>query len=286
MANVNRLSSFLSLCVLLTIAACTPNKQHTIETSMPDTLSVDTLPEDTFPLFVAEEIPEHERDSLYDEYFDDFLYTFIHDSVYQRRRVKFPLRQITASGDTLSLSSREWSMDFSFMEQEFYTVLYNSMSEIEHYKSGEADTVIVERIDLDSLRLTTFHFFKRKGRWRMYQERSVYVQSSPLTDFLVFYRQFSTDSIFQQSCIAQPLHISMMDAEDDMEMIEGTIDASQWFSFCPEVPSGVISNILYGQTYEEPHRIVMQKCGQGNGMLEIFTFEKTDGNWCLTSYEN
>ncbi len=253
---------------------------------MPDTLSVDTLPVDTFPLFVAEEIPEHERDSLYDEYFDDFLYTFVHDSLYRRKRVRFPYTQISVAGDTATLSAKEWNTDFSFMAQEFYTVMYNSLSEIDFFKSGEADTVIVERIDLDSLQLTTYHFAKRKGRWKMFQERNAYMQGSPLSDFLVFYRQFSTDSIFQLSSITQPLRISMLDGEEDMEMIEGTIDASQWFSFCPEVPAGIISNILYGQSYEVPERIVLQKCGQGNGYMEIFTFEKNDGHWRLTSYEN
>ncbi len=286
MANVRRLSSYLSLCMLLVMAACTPDKPHTVETRMPEVIAIDTVPVDTFPIFVAEEIPERERDSLYDEYFDDFLFTFSHDSLYRRRRVRFPYTQISVGGDTTTVQAKEWNTDFSFMAQDFYTVMYNSLSEMDECRSGLADTVVVERIDLDSLQLTAYHFAKRKGRWKMFQQRSVYMQGSPLSDFLVFYRQFSTDSLFQQSSIMQPLHISMPDAEDGMEMIEGTIDASQWFSFCPEVPRGTISNILYGQVFDAPQRIVLQKCGQGNGYMEIFTFEKNDGHWQLTSYEN
>lgn len=251
---------------------------------MQDTLVSEILTSDT--TFIMPEEPVREPDSLHEEFFEDFLYSFSYDSLFRRRRVSFPLVHIGAADDTTQVSARDWNEDFSFLDKDFYTVFYDSLSQIDLYKSGEQDTVVLERIDLDSLSLTTYHFARRKGAWRMYQERHMYVQRSPLSDFLVFYRQFSTDSIFQQSCIAQPLHFSMADPEDDMEVIEGTIDAEQWFSFCPEVPAGVLSNIIYGQTYLAPQRIVMQKCGQSNGFMEIFTFEKNEGRWRLTSYEN
>ena len=107
-----------------------------------------------------------------------------------------------------------------------------------------------------------------------------------LSDFLTFYAHFSVDSVFQAESIAQPLTIRMMDPDDELGVIDGTIDALQWSIFCPDVPEGVISNIRYGQSYDNPRHIVLQKCGISNGMQELFTFDKTGGRWRLTAYEN
>ena len=106
-----------------------------------------------------------------------------------------------------------------------------------------------------------------------------------LSDFLSFYARFCSDSIFQSQSIADPLHISLQDSEDEDEIINGIIDADQWQTFCPEVPSGIISNIRKGQTYGG-HRIVMRKSGLSNGLQEIFTFNKERTGWRLTRYEN
>lgn len=286
MSNVGKVLRFLFLCGCVLAAACTPREQHTAETCVQDTLSVDTVQADTLLLFEQDEEEDFRRDSLYVEYFDDFLYSFGHDSLFRRRRVRFPFLHISSTGDSVEVSSRDWGGDFAFLQQDFYTVFYNTQSQIEETKALSNDTVVVERIDLDSLMLTSYRFIRKKGSWRLHQQQDFYVQGSQLADFLVFYRQFSTDSIFQQTSIAQPLHFCMEDPDDEMEVIEGTIDATQWFSFCPEVPLGIISNIRYGQTYDMPQRIVMQKCAQGSGFMEIFNFEKTDGLWRLTSYEN
>ena len=62
-------------------------------------------------------------------------------------------------------------------------------------------------------------------------------------------------------------------------------DLGDFQSFCPEVPSGIISNIRKGQAYGQ-NRIVMRKSGQSSGLQEIFTFTKERGNWRLTRYEN
>lgn len=284
MSNVGKVLRFLFLCGLLALSACTSREQHAAETCVQDTLSVDTVPQDT-AVFIEEEEEEYQRDSLYSEDFDDFLFSFARDSVFRQRRVRFPFLHIGSAGDTTEILRKQWSGDFSFLQQDFYTIFYNTVAQIEETKFISSDTVLVERIDLDSLMLTSYHFVRKKGVWLLCRQQDFFVQGSQLSDFLVFYRQFSTDSIFQQSSIAQPLHFSMADPDDEMEVIEGTIDATQWYSFCSEVPAGIISNIRYGQSYSQPQHIVMLKCAQGSGYMEIFRFEKSDGIWHLTSYE-
>ena len=105
-------------------------------------------------------------------------------------------------------------------------------------------------------------------------------------DFLIFYARFSTDTLYQQSHVEQPLKVTVLDPEDDNAYIEGTIDAEQWRSFCPDVPHGVISNIRYGAQKYNSRQIVMQKSGSSNGLQELFIFMKEDGEWRLTTYEN
>ena len=285
MRIIGKVLGFSTLCVLMVLSACTRREKHTIETCVQDTLSVDTFSVDSVIVFEDEE-EDYRHDSLYVENFDDFLYSFGHDDRFRSRRTSFPFVYIDNMGDTTTASRSEWKDDLSFLQQDFYTVLYNNALQIESSKELSSDTVVVERIDLDSLQLSSYHFARRKGTWRLFKRQDFYVQGSELSDFLVFYRQFSRDSIFQQASISQPLHFSMEDPEGGMDAIEGTIDATQWFSFCSDVPTGIISNIRYGQVYNQPHSMVMQKCAAGSGFMEIFSFDKSAGHWRLVSYEN
>jgi len=129
-----------------------------------------------------------------------------------------------------------------------------------------------------------YDFQRRDRRWMLTAIRSQGLAENELADFLVFYARFSSDTLFQQQCIAQPLRLSVFDPEED-DYIEGTIDARQWRSFCPEVPATVVTNVIYGQVYRPDH-MVLQKCGSASGMQELFTFQRERGGWRLTSYEN
>ena len=108
-----------------------------------------------------------------------------------------------------------------------------------------------------------------------------------VSDFLQFYDQFTTDSVFQQESLAEQLAFSMEDPdEEEGDDIEGTIDRGQWPVFRPEMPSGQFVNIDFGQSIPNPHRIYLLQCGISNGMLDIFTFHQDNGRWRLTSFEN
>lgn len=243
----------------------------------------------TDTLDMEEELVDDVEDERHlDENFMDFLFSFARSHRLQRERICYPLAQIQDTGDTLMVKAGEWQPDFSFLEQDYYTVLYDDVDQIEELKNSNTDHVLVEAINLTTLGLATFDFERNNGRWNLVGQRNLYVQQSDLSDFLVFYRQFCTDSLFQCGSIVQPLHFSMLDPEDEMTVVEGTIDVEQWSSFCPEVPSGIITNVRSGQTYTNPNRMVLQKCGQGNGLMEVFVFEKNrhKNKWMLISYEN
>ena len=128
-------------------------------------------------------------------------------------------------------------------------------------------------------------FQREEGRWRLDAIHEETFTEDDLCDFLDFYARFCTDSLFQAQSIADPLRIVLQDPDDEEGSIDGIIDADQWQTFRPEIPSGIISNIRKGQNYNG-HRVVLRKSGLSNGLQEVFTFTKERTGWHLTKYEN
>ena len=233
------------------------------------------------------EIREMEASMNLDRDFDDFMYIFVRSPRLQRERVHYPLPVQSADsvgGDSL-LRYLDFTRELGFLMGDFYTLLFSHVSQREQAKSQEENAVAVERINLYDMHIRSFCFERRHGKWMLVGLEEKAASETDYADFLDFYAQFSSDSLFQVRHIANRLRYSMLDPEADETYIEGTITAHQWHSFCSDVPSGVISNIRYGQTYS-PRHMVLQKCGLANGMQETFTFDLRAGRWQLTSYEN
>ena len=244
--------------------------------------------EDTLDLVETEKDALDEVGSIehLDVNFDDFMFSFIRSRQLQRERVSNDIYVYDDEGNEVALRRTDLRNAFSFLDGEYYTVLYGDVAQIEEEKNNQSDMVDVERIDLDLYHVTTYTFLQEKGKWMLADLADNSFEEDELSDFLTFYAHFSEDSVFQAESIAQPLSIKMMDPDDELGYIDGTIDALQWSIFCPDVPAGVISNIRYGQSYANPRHMVLQKCGISNGMQELFTFDKTGGRWRLTAYEN
>lgn len=246
-------------------------------------LEVDSLCPDSLSE-IEEEIEEAAAEDRIDDSFDDFLFAFTHSIKFFYERIRYPLMLTSADGEQSELRQRNLHREFQFLEGDFYTVFYSSVSQIEQEKVSLDGNVSVERIDMDGRMVRTYSFSRLEGKWMLTDISDSHFSSSELADFLLFYSHFSADSVFQQQHIEQPLRISILDPDGSGEYIEGSIDVAQWTSFCSEMPSGVISNIRYGQSYT-PSQIVMQKCGGSNGMEELFTFRKDNEGWCLVAYE-
>lgn len=221
-----------------------------------------------------------------DELFDDFLYNYVSDIKLQQCRTFFPLTEIRADGEVVAIEEDDWKQDFSFMNNEYTTNLYND----EREKSINEDTTLtlasLEKIDLLDKMITSFDFIKDHGRWNLKTIRHISFDKSDLADFLRFYSRFSQDTCFNYASLARSIRISMMDPEDDEQSIDGFVTKDQWNTVHSGIPEGIITNIRYGQRYRRPKRILMEKISMGNGMSETFTFRKTDTRWELTGYEN
>lgn len=241
-------------------------------------------PSDSFNASSAsldEELPKRA-----DELFDDFIFEFARLKKVRLERVEFPLLSVVR-GDTVWLTEEQWKYESLFMDQDYYTVFYNDEEQMDLEKSTDLDKVDVEQIHLEKRWVKTCRFQRLKGEWRLTQESiRDFTAAEPLDKFMDFYRRFVSDAAFQQRSVSNPLRYVTTDPDDDFNTIEGTLDHDQWDAFKPQLPDGVITNIRYGQTYDNPDGMILVKAGISNGLMDILDFRKKDGEWKLVSYEN
>ena len=250
-------------------------------TAVEESVVSDTLSE------VEEEIEEADESDRLDTSFDDFMFAFTHSDRLQSKRIIWPLAYTDAEGNTRSVSSLNVASEFRFLKGDFFTVMYGDRKQVEKQKLETDDSlVIVERIDLMEEKLRNYEFKLLSGKWKLTSMRDIEFHESDIYDFLTFYARFCSDTLYQQEHVDQPLRVMVLDPEMDDAYIEGTINAEQWRSFCPDVPQGVISNIRYGVQKYRPSQMIMQKSGSSNGLQELFIFNKENNEWFLTAYEN
>jgi hypothetical protein len=106
-------------------------------------------------------------------------------------------------------------------------------------------------------------------------------------DFYEFYERFANDSLFQAQRVADPLHFVVPDPEDEFQILETTIQKSQWFTFQPNLPTEHLTNINYGQRLDrDSHTRVIEMRGFGNGFSNTLYFRCRNGKWKLTRFED
>ena len=223
-----------------------------------------------------------------DGVFNDFLFAYLHSHSLRRERTAKPLRLEHVGRPAEMLEEFDPEFEFSFLSGEYFTTLYAAVSQMqaEDNEAFEEDSIVsLQRINLNDGTIRNFMFQREEGRWKLDAIHEETFTEDDLCDFLDFYARFCTDSLFQAQSIADPLRIVLQDPDDEEGSIDGIIDADQWQTFCPEIPSGIISNIRKGQNYNG-HRVVLKKSGLSNGLQEVFTFTKERTGWHLTKYEN
>lgn len=276
----------LPLCVVVTLFSCnngkSPESAIDVDSTIVETsVSPDTLNE------VDEEIEEADESDRLDSSFDDFMFAFTHSDRLQNKRILWPLAYTDADGETKKINSLNCAAEFRFLKGDFFTVMYGDRAQVENQKLESNDSlVIVERIDLMEEKIRSYEFELLSGKWKLTSMHDVVFHESDIFDFLTFYARFSSDTLYQQAHVEQPLRVMVLDPEEDNTYIEGTINAEQWRTFCPDVPQGIISNIRYGVQKYNPRKMLMQKSGSANGLQELFVFTKEDHEWRLTTYEN
>lgn len=243
--------------------------------------------EDSLP--IEDEVAEEPLPATVDELFDDFLFAFDQNNQVQRQRIRFPLPVVEASGEAHQIRQSEWTHRSLFPDQDCCTVLWNNRPQMALVQDSSVCQATVEQIYLHSRQIEAYLFERdsTNGQWMLEEQLQQPFEHSQLQDFLDFYREWATDSIYQRQHVQNPLNMVLTDENEENGTIEGTIDVDQWFEFAPDLPGDVITNIDYGQTYHNPNRMILQVRGFSNSLQILLTFHRdAAGNWRLMKYEN
>ena len=223
-----------------------------------------------------------------DESFADFLYNFALNEKLQLRRILFPLPYYMDNKKD-SIEKEEWVHDPLFSQQEFYTMLYDDLDDMELEKDTTSTSVRIEWIDLNFMKMKRYYFERLYGWWKLeaIDDASMPEEETGQEDFYDFYKRFANDSLFQAERVNDPLPFVTPDPEDEFQILETTIQKSQWFAFQPKLPTEFLTNVNYGQRLDRNSRTrIIELRGFGNGFNNTLYFRCRNGEWKLTRFED
>lgn len=276
--------SFLSVLlavltvVCFTSVGCSDKKPAQVH----DSTSVDSVVADTQIVDSTEKlIEETPMPKAADELFDDFVFNFAANRKLQMKRVHFPLPVYHNDKLVKSIGKRAWKMEHFFMHQDYYTLIFDNQKQMNLVKDTAIDHVVVEKVFYAKKKVQQFLFNRINGEWMMTSINYKPMYSNMNASFLKFYGHFATDSAFQAKHLHNPVKFVGPDPDDDFSTMSGDIEPETWPAFAPQLPHGMIYNIIYGQKYAESNQKIFVIRGIANGMETILTFKRVHGKWIL-----
>ena len=277
--------SFLSVLlavltvVCFTSVGCSDKKPAQVH----DSTSVDSVIADTQTVDSTEKlIEETPMPKAADELFDDFVFNFAANRKLQMKRVHFPLPVYHNDKLVKTIEKRAWKMEHFFMHQDYYTLIFDNQKQMNLVKDTAIDHVVVEKVFYAKKKVQQFLFNRINGEWMMTSINYKPMYSNMNASFLKFYGKFATDSAFQAEHLHNPVKFVGPDPDDDFSTMSGDIEPETWPAFAPQLPHGMIYNIIYGQKYAESNQKIFVIRGIANGMETILTFKRVHGKWMLT----
>lgn len=277
--------SFLSVLlavltvVCFTSVGCSDKKPAQVH----DSTSVDSVIADTQTVDSTEKlIEETPMPKAADELFDDFVFNFAANRKLQMKRVHFPLPVYHNDKLVKSIGKRAWKMEHFFMHQDYYTLIFDNQKQMNLVKDTAIDHVVIEKVFYAKKTVQQFLFNRINGEWMMTSINYKPMYSNMNASFLKFYGHFATDSTFQAEHLHNPVKFVGPDPDDDFSTMSGDIEPETWPAFAPQLPHGMIYNIIYGQKYAESNQKIFVIRGIANGMETILTFKRIHGKWMLT----
>lgn len=264
---------------IFSFTCCSEKKSaQTTDSLYNDSIAADTLSTDTLETIIAETPMPRAADEL----FDDFFFNFAASRKLQLNRIKFPLLITHEDSATQHLSQKQWVTEHFFMDQDFYTLIFNNRKQMNIVKDTTVKKVSVEKIFLNKHKVKKYNFDRIDGKWLMTSIGFEGFTKNNNASFLNFYSRFANDTTFQVQSINDPLAFTGPSPVDEFENMEGFITAEQWLSFAPELPQGMIYNIQYDEPkHKNSHQKIFVIRGISNGQEAELTFQIKDGSWKL-----
>ena len=271
----------VAVCLLMVMwtTGCTDKKPVAVDTLVVDSFkNADTIAVDTMDKLISEQPMPKAADEL----FDDFIFNFAANRKLQMARIKFPLKVVDGENTTY-IKKADWKMEHFFMEQGYYTLIFDNHKQMGVVKDTSINNVVVEKVYLKKERVEKYMFERIRGRWMLTSILNNAMYHNTNASFLAFYQKFATDFDFQIESLNNPVMFTGPDPDDDFSTMTGEIAPETWPAFAPELPSGFIYNIMYGQKYVEGDQKIFVMRGIANGMEMELTFRRIDGTWKLMS---
>lgn len=219
-----------------------------------------------------------------DELFDDFMFNFASNRGLQLQRIAFPLT-VEKDGKSQTVNRNQWKIEHFFMDQDYYTIIFNNRDEMELMKDTTVSKAVIEKIYLDNGRVQQYFFDRSTGMWMMRSMKEGTLDKSTHASFLKFYQRFSSDEKFQVESMNNTVEFTAPDPDDDFNTMTGEIYPEQWPSFKPGlIPSGFIYNIEYGRISSGSNTKIFVTRGIANGYETEMTFQMIGGKWKLVKF--
>ncbi|MGM9689145.1 MAG: DUF4348 domain-containing protein [Alloprevotella sp.] len=231
---------------------------------------------------VADSLPEPPRAA--DGLFDDFVYSFMNNRRFQYERIVFPLRHVV-DGKERFISREAWKFNRLYSKEDIYLQVYANARQAKAEKDTALRRVTVDCIDFGRQRVEQYVFAKVQQQWRLTEIDTYALSRHADSGFYAFYNQFATSTDFQMTHIADPFYFKTYDS-DSFQTIEGVLDVNQWPDFRPDLPTGKVTSINYGQSYGQSRRRVLMLCSPSGGMSCSLTFLRMGKTWMLEKLEN
>lgn len=264
--------------VCFTSVGCTDKKPApAVDSTAADTAVADTQAMDSTEKLI-EETP---MPKAADELFDDFLFNFAASRKLQMERIHFPLAVYRNDKLKKHIEKRHWKMEHFFMRQDYYTLIFDNHKQMNLVKDTTIDHVVVEKVFYSRKVVQQFLFNRINGQWMMTSINYKPMYQNMNASFLKFYGAFAANTAFQARHLHNPVKFTGPDPDDDFSTMTGDIEPESWPAFAPELPHGMIYNVIYGQKYTESNQKIFVIRGIANGMETSLTFKKNGGKWEL-----
>ncbi len=261
--------------MMWTTTGCTEKKNDGADSIISD--STDTTAADTLEQLITEQPMPKAADEL----FDDFIFNFAASRKLQYSRIQFPLKVVNGKTEK-QLQKANWKMEHFFMNQGYYTLIFDNRKQMSLVKDTSISHVVVEKVYLKRKKVKQYVFNRINGQWMLVEVNTGAMYQNNNASFLDFYQKFATDSAYQAKHLNNPIHFSGPDPDDDFSTMTGDIDPETWPAFAPELPANFIYNIMYGQSYTQSNQKILVMRGIANGMEMELTFVRKGKEWRLT----
>jgi hypothetical protein len=265
--------SLFALCfAVVLLGSCTGSKTQSVAQSEPSEQPSDSIAADD----ESAEMPVGA-----DELFDDFVFNFASNRALQMERICFPLPVFGTDNEQTTMLKKQWQMERFFMEQDFYTLIFDNQEQMELVNDTALVSVTVEKFMLTDSIVKQYLFTRTDGRWMLTQIKNQRLSHNPNAQFLSFYSQFVADSVFQYNSLSEQIAFTGPDPEDDFAQLDGVITPDFWGAFAPELPSDMLYNIVYGMQDPASTQKIFVLRGIANGLETELTFVLRNGRWKL-----